>query len=99
MKKHALAVSFAVLVVFASTSLRKGFANISDSASVWNNSAQSSIQPVATATPALAIGSAPAPMPPHATMALIGSAPAPMPPHATVALIGSAPAPMPPHVA
>jgi hypothetical protein len=89
MKKHALAVSFAVLVVFVSTSLRKGLANVVNTASVWNSSAIVVTQSAKAPTPVVAIGGTP--MPPRTNLAAIGGTP--MPPRTNLAAIGGTPMP------
>jgi hypothetical protein len=79
MRNYILTFVLAVLVVLASVSLRRAIAaNAVD---------------VSGAT-LVAIGPAPAPIPPRASLA-IGPAPAPIPPRSSLA-IGPAPAPIPP---
>ncbi len=84
MKKQALSVFFAILVVLASVSLRKALANAASAASPWQNTIINA-----------GMGSSPAPIPPYRHVAM-GSSPAPIPPYRHVAM-GSSPAPIPPY--
>ncbi len=110
MKKQAVSVFFAVLIVLASVSLRKALANAASAASPWQNTNlnttfQSSTAqavhfgsapvPVAPNHRTVAMGSSPGPIPPYRTVAM-GSSPVPIPPYRTVAM-GSSPVPIPPY--
>ncbi|MGH9342543.1 MAG: hypothetical protein ACRD19_02095, partial [Terriglobia bacterium] len=97
MKKQAISVFFAVLVVLASTGLRRTFAKAENAAALWNNSSFSTVQPVAGTSHTVAIGGSPMPVPPYRTVAGIGGSPMPVPPYRTVAGIGSSPMPVPPY--
>jgi hypothetical protein len=102
MKKQLFSLFFAVLIVFASVSLRKAFANAESSAALWNGSNANLTQPATLQAHPLPIGVSPvptaasigsSPVPPFRTLtASIGSSP--MPPFRTLtASIGSSPMP------
>ncbi|HEV2501111.1 MAG TPA: hypothetical protein VGY31_16190 [Terriglobia bacterium] len=97
MKKQAISVFFAVLVVLASTGLRRTFAKAESAAALWNNSSFSTAQPAAVIPHTIAIGGSPVPVPPYRTVAGIGGSPVPVPPYRTVAGIGGSPVPVPPY--
>ncbi|MGH9351895.1 MAG: hypothetical protein ACRD2G_07020, partial [Terriglobia bacterium] len=97
MKKQAISVFFAVLVVLASTGLRRTFAKAENAAALWNNSSFNTAQPATVIPHTMAIGASPVPMPPYRTVAGIGASPMPFPPYRTVAGIGASPMPFPPY--
>ncbi|MGH9356834.1 MAG: hypothetical protein ACRD10_11955, partial [Terriglobia bacterium] len=92
MKKQAISISFAILVVLASVSLQKLLANVANAANPWQNT---SISALTSAGQSAHMGSSPAPIPPYRHVAM-GSSPAPIPPYRQVAM-GSSPAPIPPY--
>ncbi|MDE3180275.1 MAG: hypothetical protein KGM47_11535, partial [Acidobacteriota bacterium] len=95
MKKQAIAVFAAILVVLASTGLRKAFAKAQSTAGLWNSF--SVTQPGQTTPSMVPLGVTPAPVHVTRTVAAIGSSPVPFPPYRTVAAIGSSPVPFPPY--
>ncbi|MGH9450323.1 MAG: hypothetical protein ACRD11_07240 [Terriglobia bacterium] len=88
MKKQISAVICAVLVVLASTGLRKAFAKAEHAAGLWNNS--STLQRALVIPGMVPMGSSPAPALPNRTVAAIGSSPMPVPKYRTLAAIGMA---------
>ena len=87
MKKQLFSLFFAVLIVFASVSLRKAFANAESSAALWNGSNANLTQPATLQAHPLPVGVSPAP-----TAASIGGSPVP-PFRSLAASIGGSPVP------
>ncbi|MGH9403559.1 MAG: hypothetical protein ACRD2P_15820 [Terriglobia bacterium] len=68
MKKQAISVFFAILVVLASTGLRRTFAKAENAAALWNNTSFSAAQPATVISHTMAIGGSPMPVPPYRTV-------------------------------
>ncbi len=87
MKKQVVSLFFAFLIVFASVSLRKAFANAESSATLWNGSNPHLTQPATLQAHPLPIGVSPTPK-----SASIGGSPVP-PFRSLTASIGGSPVP------